>query len=228
MRILSLLTFGFLFLAVTRPAASAPAAYKISGVALHQCSCVCPCPCMFENAPDDCALAAIYHLDKGTYNGVDVSGLSFISIDGAVDAHKKTGGACCAKGKTTKTNAPAGVVYVDAKATPAQKNALVALCRARGEWPGEGRPVKSVPIQFTQTARGYRTVVPGLFQGETEGVLSRKGTPLIVDGVGFVEGPRWIVGRSRVNDLHDKGLGLDWHMPGTNGCWTFLDWSGTD
>ena len=195
--------------------------YQATGTCIHQCSCAYACPCMFENGPDDCALAAVYHLDKAVYGGVDLSGLSMISIDGAVGAH--SGSACCAK--TAKTKSPAGVVYLDDRATPVQRRALLGLLQAHGEWPGEGRPVKSVPIQFRRTANGFKTVVPGLFTGEAEGIASRKGTPIIVDGVGFAEGARWTVGRSIVNDLHDPALGLRWHLPDTNGSWSLFHWT---
>lgn len=204
-----------------RTVTAAPA-YEADGVVLHQCSCAYACPCMFENGPDNCALAAVYHLDKAAFGGVDVSGLSMISVDGAVDAHR--GAACCAP-KSAKTKFPAGVVYLDDRATPVQRRALLGLLEAHGEWPGSGRPVKSVPIQFVKTARGYKTNVPGLFEGETESVKSRKGTPIVVDGVGFVEGPHWTVGRSVVNDLHDPALGLKWHLPNTNGSWSLFHWT---
>ncbi len=177
---------------------------------------------MFENGPDNCALAAVYHLDRAAYGGVDVSGLSMISIDGAVDSH--TGAACCAP-KSAKTKAPPGVVYLDDRATLAQRSALLGLLQAHGEWPGAGRPVRSVPIRFTKTSRGYKTAVPGLFEGETEGVKSRNGSAIQVDGVGFVEGPHWTVGRSLTNDLHDPALGLKWHLPDTNGSWSLFHWA---
>lgn len=221
---LTLAALAPLFLA--RPAAAAPTTYQASGVVLHQCSCAYACPCMFENGPDDCALAAVYHLDRAAYGGVDISGLSMISIDGAIAAHK--GAACRAakdSAKNAKTNAPAGVVYLDARATAAQRAALLGLLQAHGEWPGAARPVKSVPIRFIKTARGYKTTVPGLFEGETEGVKSRSGSAISVDGVGFAEGPRWTIGRSLTNDLHDPTLGLKWHMPGTNGSWSLFRWA---
>jgi hypothetical protein len=181
---------------------------------------------MFENGPDDCALAAVYHLGRAAYGGVDVSGLSMISVDGAVGAHRAGagGGACCAA-RAAKAKAPSGVVYLDARATPAQRRALLGLLEAHGEWPGAGRPVRSVPIRFARTARGYQAGIPGVFEGRTEGVQSRKGEPITVDGVGFAEGRRWTVGRSVVNDLHDAALGLRWHLPGTNGSWSEFHWT---
>lgn len=217
---------GFLLLLSLARAVAAAPSYQADGVVLHQCSCAYACPCMFENGPDNCALAAVYHLDKAAFDGVDVSGLSMISIDGAVDAHR--GAACCVpknSSETVKTKSPAGVVYLDARATPGQRQALLGLLQAHGEWPGAGRPVKSVPIRFAKTTRGYKTTVPGLFEGETVGVKSRNGTPILVDGVGFVEGPRWTVGRSVANDLHDAALGLRWHLPGANGSWSLFHWT---
>lgn len=226
MRFLKLLAAALLLGAIA-PVSAAPA-YQASGVCVHQCSCAYACPCMFENGPDNCALAAVYHLSHAVYQGTDISGLSMISIDGAIGAHG--GSACCTspgmKGMAMKaTKVEPGVVYLDARATPAQRTALLGLLEAHGEWPGPGRPVKSVPIRFTQTAHGYKTLVPGLFEGEAEQVMSRTGSPITVDGVGFAEGPHWTVGRSVVNDLHDAGLGLRWHMPGTNGSWSQFRWS---
>jgi len=222
MQLRTLLALAALAPLLLARATTAAPTYQADGVVLHQCSCAYACPCMFENGPDNCALAAVYHLDKAAVGGVDVSGLSMISIDGAVDAHK--GAACCAS-KNAKTNSQVGVVYLDARATPAQRSALLALLQAHGEWPGAGRPVKSVPIRFAKTARGYKTTVPGLFEGETEGVKSRNGSAILVDGVGFVEGPRWTVGRSLINDLHDPALGLKWHLPDTNGSWSLFHWA---
>ena len=219
-------TFAASLLLVGTVRAQAAPNYQASGVALHQCSCAYACPCMFENGPDNCALAAVYHFDKASYAGVDVSGLSMISIDGAVDAHAPKMAACClAKSKIAKTNVPAGVIYLDARATQPQRQALLGLMEAHGEWPGAGRPVRVVPIEFVKTNSGYKTHVPGLFDGETAGVPSRTGTPIVVSGVGFAEGPRWTVGRSVVNDLHDTSLGLRWHLPDTNGSWTQFHWA---
>ena len=202
------LTTAALLLGAVLPlsAATSSASYQASGVCIHQCSCAYACPCMFENGPPDCELAAVYHLDHAVYQGTDISGLSMISVDGT---HTKGGGA----------------VYLDARATPAQKAALLGILEAHGEWPGPGRPVESVPIRFEKTAHGYKTSVPGVFDGDAEAVKSRSGSPLTVDGVGFAEGPHWIVGRSVVNDLHDAGLGLHWHLPGTNGSWTPFHWA---
>ena len=202
-------------------------AYDVSGVAIHQCSCRYACPCMFENAPEKCALAAVYHLDSGTVGGVDVAGLSFLSVDGTPPGGgvARTGGDCCRPAKGTRENPQNGVVYLDGRATPAQRRALLLILKDHGEWPGDGRPVEVLPITFTPTATGYQTTVSGVFRGEVVPVKSRKGTLISVDGVGFPEGPHWVVGRSTVNDLHDARAGIRWSLPDTNGSWTRLHWT---
>ncbi len=169
-------------------------AYDVRGVAIHQCSCRSACSCIFENPPNNCALAAVYHMDRGEVGGVDVSGLSFISVDGTPPNGRE--------------NPQGGVVYLDARADPAQRRALLVILEDHGEWPGDGRPVYDVPILFTPTATGYDTVVPGRFRGVAAQVRSRDGTAIIVNGVGFAEGARWVVGRSRVNRLHDAQAGV--------------------
>ena len=80
---------------------------------MHQCSCRYACPCMFENAPENCALAAVYHLEGGTVGGVDVAGLSFISVDGTPPgvSASRAGGDCCRPAPGGHDNARNGVVY---------------------------------------------------------------------------------------------------------------------
>ena len=117
-----------LSLQLTAISAKAAPTYQAFGVAIHQCSCAYACPCMFENGPDNCALAAVYHLEAARYAGVDISGLNMISIDGAA-----------------KTNAPSGVVYLDALRQ--RRSGL----RCLGSWKrtvnGRGRVVRSAAFR---------------------------------------------------------------------------------
>ena len=212
---------------VAPPAGGTVPAYDVRGVAIHQCSCRYACPCMFENAPEKCALVAAYHLESGTVGGVSVAGLSFLSVDGTPPGGGalRTGGDCCRPANGAHDNARNGVIFLDSKATTAQRGALLTVLKDHGEWPGDGRPVEVVPITFVPTATGYRVSIPGVFHGEVVQVKSRKGTPLTVDGVGFPEGPHWVVGRSTVNDLNDPRAGVRWRLPHTNGSWTLLHWT---
>lgn len=56
--------------------------YQLEGTLLEVCSCDVLCPCWIGEDPDQgtCDAVVAYHLEKGTINGVDVSGLSLVGI----------------------------------------------------------------------------------------------------------------------------------------------------
>lgn len=57
-------------------------AYALEGSLLEACSCGVLCPCWVGEDPDlgYCDAFNAYHLDRGTIRGVDVSGLSFVTV----------------------------------------------------------------------------------------------------------------------------------------------------
>ncbi len=70
-------------MATTReePAARA-AGYQLEGTLLEVCSCDVLCPCWIGEDPDGgtCDSVVAYNLHKGTIRGVDVSGLTLVSV----------------------------------------------------------------------------------------------------------------------------------------------------
>jgi hypothetical protein len=58
-------------------------AYQLEGSLLEACSCEVLCPCWIGEDPDrgTCESFIAYHFDRGTIAGVDVSGLSFVSVN---------------------------------------------------------------------------------------------------------------------------------------------------
>ena len=54
-------------------------AYKLEGSILEVCDCNVLCPCWVGEKPDNgtCQSALAYHFDRGTIDGIDVSGLTF-------------------------------------------------------------------------------------------------------------------------------------------------------
>jgi hypothetical protein len=89
-------------------------AYKVEGRLLEACSCNAPCPCWIGDDPDlgHCDALVAYRYDKGHINGLDVAGLTLALV----------------------THIPGNVlagdwqvaVHVDSKATPQQKEAILA------------------------------------------------------------------------------------------------------
>ena len=119
-------------------------AYQLEGRLLEVCTCKVVCPCWVGEDPDQgiCEGVLAWCVDKGTINNVDVSGLTL-----AVMAH--------IPGNILKGNWRV-VVYVDAKATPQQKEALLNVWTGKLGGPvadlaqliGEVAGVEQVPITF--------------------------------------------------------------------------------
>jgi hypothetical protein len=56
--------------------------YQLEGSLLEVCSCDVLCPCWIGEDPDGgtCDAVVAYHFDKGTIDGVDVSGLTLVGV----------------------------------------------------------------------------------------------------------------------------------------------------
>lgn len=56
--------------------------YQIEGSLLESCSCHAPCPCWIGADPDAnfCQGFNAYHIDRGTVDGVDISGCNFVRV----------------------------------------------------------------------------------------------------------------------------------------------------
>ena len=124
---------------------SAGTTYQLEGRLLEVCSCDVLCPCWVGRDPDGgtCDAAVAWHIDNGTVQGVDVSGLTI-----ALSAH--------IPGNILKGNWQV-LVYVDETATPEQQDALLAVFTGKLGGPvadtaaliGEVVGVERVPITFT-------------------------------------------------------------------------------
>jgi hypothetical protein len=57
--------------------------YQLEGSLLEACSCEVLCPCWVGEDPDHgtCESCVAYHFDSGSIRGVDVSGLSFVTVN---------------------------------------------------------------------------------------------------------------------------------------------------
>jgi hypothetical protein len=57
--------------------------YELEGSLLEACSCEVLCPCWIGEDPDHgtCQSFIAYHFDRGSVRGVDVSGLSFVTVN---------------------------------------------------------------------------------------------------------------------------------------------------
>jgi hypothetical protein len=119
-------------------------AYKLEGSILEVCDCNVLCPCWIGEKPDNgtCQSALAYHFDRGTIDGLDVSGLTFAvnvfipgnPLEGKWRAH----------------------LYIDERASPEQEAALLGVFTGTQGGPvadlaalvGEVVKVERAPIVF--------------------------------------------------------------------------------
>jgi hypothetical protein len=120
-------------------------AYQLEGKLLEVCDCNVLCPCWIGEDPDNgtCDSVNAYAIDRGTIDGIDVSGLTIAFV-----IH--------IPGNVLKGNWRV-VVFVDDKATPQQQEALLNVWTGKLGGPvadlakllGEVVGVERAPISFS-------------------------------------------------------------------------------
>jgi hypothetical protein len=118
--------------------------YQLEGKLLEVCDCNVLCPCWIGENPDNgtCDAVLAYHIDKGTIDGTDVSGLT-LSLAAHLPGNVLAGNWRVA-------------VFVDDKASPKQQEAILNAWTGKLGGPladlsklvGEVAAVERVPISF--------------------------------------------------------------------------------
>jgi hypothetical protein len=180
--------------------------YQFKGTLLEACSCNVLCPCWIGEDPDGgtCQSVIAYHLDSGTINGVDVSGLTLAAV------------------VFIPGNVLAGnwqqLVFVDDTATDEQTDALVAAFTGALGGPladlaqlvGERLGLIRAPISHEVVeGRGKLTIGDGTVVAEMEPYRGADGSITVLQNSIFstVPGsPAWVgkAGKFAVN-LPDQG-----------------------
>jgi hypothetical protein len=181
--------------------------YHLEGRLLEVCNCRVLCPCWIGEDPDPgtCDTIVSWHFDKGTIEGVDVTGTTI-----AIIAHLP--------GNILKGNWRVAV-YVSDNATDKQQEALLKVYTGKLGGPvadlvkliGEVVSVERVPIQFqVQSGKGtikvgnvaYAELEP--YQGATGGNTTLSDTIFST-----VPGAPVFVGKSPRYRSKNKALGID-------------------
>ena len=118
--------------------------YQLEGKLLEVCDCNVLCPCWIGENPDNgtCDAVLAYHIEKGTIDGTDVSGLT-LSLAAHVPVNVLAGNWRIA-------------VFVDDKASPKQQEAILNAWTGKLGGPladlsklvGEVAAVERAPISF--------------------------------------------------------------------------------
>jgi len=139
--------------------------YLLEGTLLEACSCGVLCPCWVGENPDlgECFAAIAWHYDKGRIGNVDVSGLTAVSITHI-------------PGNILTPKSWRAVLFIDAKATEEQKNAIVGAIAGEYGGPladlfqlvGKVEAVKTAPIRHDVEDGHGVLEIPGVLEAEME------------------------------------------------------------
>ena len=139
--------------------------YLLEGTLLEACSCGVLCPCWVGENPDlgECFAAIAWHYDKGRIGNIDVSGLTAVSITHI-------------PGNILTPKSWRAVLFIDAKATDDQKNAIVGAIAGEYGGPladlfqlvGKVEAVKSAPIRHDVEDGHGVLEIPGVLAAEMD------------------------------------------------------------
>jgi hypothetical protein len=181
--------------------------YKLEGSILEVCDCKVLCPCWIGEAPDNgtCQSAVAYHVDRGTIDGVDVSGRTLatnVFIPG-----------------TPLAGNWRAQIYIDDRSTSAQEAALLSVFSGKQGGPvadlaaliGEVVKVERAPITF-EVKEGKATLRIG---DTTEAVMepyrgpSGKPTTLVDSIFSTIPGSPAYVAKASTFRLKNHAVGVD-------------------
>jgi hypothetical protein len=168
--------------------------YELEGRLLEVCTCKAICPCWVGDDPDGghCEGVLAWHMDKGSINGVDVSGCTI---------------ACVAyiPGNVLKGGWKAAM-YVDDGTSAAQKDALLEVYTGKLGGPvaqlasliGEVVSVESAPITFTVEGGKGVVRIGDVAEADVEPFVGAHGEPTELSHSVFstIPGSPAYVGRS--------------------------------
>jgi hypothetical protein len=182
-------------------------AYKLEGSILEVCDCKVLCPCWIGEMPDNgtCQSALAYHFERGTIDGVDVSGLTLATnvfipgtpLAGNWRAH----------------------LFIDERASKEQETALVSVFTGKQGGPvadlaalvGEVVKIERAPITF-EMKEGKGTLRIG---DTTEAVMepyrgpSGKPTTLVDSIFSTIPGSPAYVAKASTFRMKNDAVGVD-------------------
>lgn len=181
--------------------------YALEGDLLEVCTCNVLCPCWVGEDPDGgvCKSTLAYVIDKGTIDGVDVSGLVVAMtafIPGNVFA-----------GNWSRR------IYVDERASPEQERAMVDLLQGRKGGPiadlaaliGEDVGIQRARIDYSIEEGKGRFAIDGVLEAVMAPFQGATGKPTTLSESVFstIPGSPAYVGKAERFWMKEPSLGID-------------------
>jgi hypothetical protein len=189
--------------------------WNLSGTYFEACNCNLACPCVFPNTPNiptegDCKVLVAWHVDQGRFGNVALNGLNV-----ALAIHTP--------GDMGLGNWEAAL-YVDDKASEAQKNALTQVFGGQaGGYPAGLAPaiskmlgVSSKKMDYKANGRKRSLEISGVAMSEIEAVDGEGGADVTISNAATVT-PGYPVVQAKSKQLSYHDYGMSWEISGKNG-----------
>ncbi len=180
-------------------------AYDLEGRMLEVCDCKAVCPCWVGEDPDNgtCEGVIAWHIDKGTIDGTDVSGLTFAVVADI-------------PGNVLNGNWRV-VAYVDEKASEQQQEAILNVWTGKLGGPvadlagliGEVVAVERVPVTFTVQEGKGSFKLGGAVEAEMAPLEGATGTTTLANSAfSSIPGSPAYVGKAPIYRANVPALGI--------------------
>jgi hypothetical protein len=190
--------------------------YDLQGTLLEACSCGVLCPCWVGEDPDlgTCDAFIAYHFDAGTIRGIDVAGLSFVTVNHI-------------PGNVLTPGSWKVVIFVDERATDEQFQALVDAYSGKLGGPladlaglvGEVLGVQRAPIAHEIRAGGGTLRIGDVVSSEMAPYKGADGATITTlrDSIfSTVPGTPAYVAKASYNRVNLPEFGMVWSFEGRN------------
>jgi hypothetical protein len=198
--------------------------WNAKGQYFETCNCDYLCPCIVTNLAAQptkgfCDVALAFHVEQGRYGSETLDGLNFVVVAHAPEA-------------MGKGNWSVGLI-TDARATPAQQQALVQIGSGQGGGPmaalapvvGSMVGVESRPIRFEINGLRRSVSVPGLLEQSVEGFVgSVPNEPIFMENTVHPVTARLALAKSTGSHFHVFGRNWDDTSGQNNGHFAPFDW----
>jgi len=200
--------------------------WQVKGQYFETCNCDFLCPCIATNmaavpTKGHCDVALVFHVDQGSFGKEKLDGLNFVVV-----AH--------APGAMGLGNWSVGLI-TDARATPAQKEALVQIGSGQGGGPmaalapvvGKMLGVESAAIRFEKNGSRRSVSIPGLLEQSVVAVPgANSDEPIYLDNAAHPVATRLALAKSTGSHFHVFGIDWDDTSGTNNGHFAPFSWQG--
>ena len=199
-------------------------AWSLEGTYFENCNCDAICPCTWSGLSepathDRCMVVLNYHIDRGTIDSVDVSGLTFAIVADTppvmIDGNWRVG------------------VLLDDKATAEQADRLGAVISGQKGGPpamlapliSEMLGVQTLPVTFTENGRRHGVKWGDAVSMEIEDFYAGpQQEPVKLENVFHPSNSTLTVGKSVGTQV--SAFGIEFGQNGTNGASSPYAWQG--